>query len=114
MEKRNKGRIGKRLFVRFGTEKAERVGFTDDISSDGLFIKSNGVFPPGTILRIELTLPDQRIIRLVGRVMWSKQVPPSLIRYTKKSGIGIRITETNEEYKQFMESFRKDSTTKGG
>jgi len=102
MEKRSKNRIGKRLIVKFGTDKLDRLGFTEDVSPAGLFIKTNIVSPPGTQLRIELTLPDNRTIMVAGVVMWAKQVPASLVRFTKKNGMGLRLTQFGEDYNRFI------------
>ena len=101
MEKRSKDRIGKRLMVKFGAEKPDRLGFTEDISPTGLFIKTSVVFQPGTHLRIELTLPDNRTILVTAQVMWAKQVPHNLLRFTKKSGMGVRLIQAGDDYKQF-------------
>jgi uncharacterized protein (TIGR02266 family) len=102
MEKRSKNRIGKRLIVKFGTEKPDRLGFTEDVSPTGLFIKTSAVSQPGTLLRVELTLPDNRTIRVAGEVMWAKQVPHNLLRFTKKSGMGLRLTQAGDDYKRFL------------
>lgn len=103
MEKRSKDRIGKRLIVKFGTDKSDRLGFTEDISPTGLFIKTNIVSPPGTQLRIELTLPDDRTVLVAGVVMWAKQVPHSLVRFAKKNGMGVRLTQSGDDYKRFVD-----------
>ncbi len=102
MEKRNKNRIGKRLIVKFGLEKPDNLGFTEDISPTGLFIKTSTVFQPGTLLRVELSLPDDRTIRVAGQVMWAKRVPNSMLRFTKKSGMGLRLTQAGDDYKRFI------------
>lgn len=102
MEKRSKDRIGKRLLVKFGMEKPEKLGFTEDVSPTGLFIKTSAVFKPGTLLRIELTLPDNRALPMAGQVVWAKQVPQNLLRFSKKSGMGIRLTQACDDYKRFM------------
>ncbi|MBI3597016.1 MAG: PilZ domain-containing protein [Nitrospirae bacterium] len=102
MEKRGQNRSGKRLFVKFGKEKPDKLGFTEDVSPGGMFIKSNAVFPPGIQLQIELTLPDHRVLLMTGKVMWARQVPPSLLRYAKKSGMGIRLTQVNHDYQQYI------------
>jgi len=101
MDKRGKDRIIKRLFVKFGTEKPDKVGFTEDISPSGLFIKCSTVLPPGTQLRIELELSDHRMVLLTGEVVWAKKVPQNLIRMAKKSGMGIRLIQTGDDYQQF-------------
>ena len=102
MEKRNKNRIGKRLIVKFGTDKLDRLGFTEDVSPTGLFIKTNIVSPPGTQLRVEMTLSDNSTIQVAGVVMWAKQVPQSLVRFTKKNGMGLRSTQSGEDFKRFV------------
>jgi len=101
MDKRGKDRVVKRLFVRFGIEKPDKVGFTEDISSSGLFLKTSTVLEPGTPLRIEIELSDHRFVRLTGEVVWSKKVPQHLLRLAKKSGMGIRLMQTGDDYEQF-------------
>jgi hypothetical protein len=101
MEKRGKDRITKRLFVKFGMEKPDTVGFTEDISPSGLFIKCSTVLQPGTQLRIEMELSDHRIVMLTGEVVWAKKVPQNLLRLAKKSGMGIRLMQTGDDYKQY-------------
>ncbi len=91
-ESRNAKRNRKRLPLRFGVEEASRIGFTDDLSETGLFIKSAIVQNPNTILMIELTPPGGELVVLTGRVMWAKKIPPNLLRRLK-GGMGIRIIE---------------------
>ncbi len=107
MEKRDRKRNDKRLYVKFGEASPEKIGFTGDISLDGIFIKSNTVFNPGTTLKIELTLPDKKVLQIVGKVMWAKKVPPSLHRFTKKSGMGILLQEPPAEFCDFVALLNK-------
>ena len=104
MEKRSQNRSGKRLFVKFGKDKPDKLGFTEDVSTGGMFIKSNTVLQPGVYLQIELTLPDHRVLLMTGQVMWARQVPPSLLRFAKKSGMGIRLTQVNNDYQQYIDA----------
>jgi len=98
MEKRPATRVLKRLFVRFGKELPTYVGYTTDISATGLFIKSSTIFPPQTVLKIALTLPDDRVVLLSGEVMWSKRVPPQLARLVRKNGMGVRLRQPDATY----------------
>ncbi|MBI3621207.1 MAG: PilZ domain-containing protein [Nitrospirae bacterium] len=98
MEKRPAKRELKRLFVRFGMELPTYVGYTTDISATGLFIKSSTIFPPQTVLKIALTLPDERVVFLSGVVMWSKRVPPQLARLVRKNGMGVRLQQPAQNY----------------
>ena len=103
MEKRDKKRFLKRLQVRFGREKPERIGFTHDISSTGIFIKSNFAFTPGVEIQIELTLPDETIAHCCGVVVWAKQVPPALSRLVHKHGMGVHFLEIHGDYRALLE-----------
>jgi hypothetical protein len=102
MEKRQKKRVPKRLIVRFGKSRPDVLGFTEDLSIDGLFIKATAVFDPGTVLAIQLMLPDNRQIDLTGQVVWARRTPPSLARFVKKSGMGIRLLQIPPGYTQFL------------
>ena len=108
MEKRNNHRIPKRLFVKFGIEQTNAIGFTGDISRNGLFIKTNTVYPPDTQLLIQLVLPDDREIDMAGRVMWAKRVNPSMIRHVKKNGMGVQLDRVPEDYSRFLKSIDHD------
>ncbi|MBI3802352.1 MAG: PilZ domain-containing protein [Nitrospirae bacterium] len=103
MEKRQKQRTLKRLFVRFGNEKPEHIGFTHDLSATGIFLKTNTVFPPNTRLQIELTLPDETVLCCRGIVMWAKRIPPALNRMVQKHGMGVRLLEIPEAYKALID-----------
>jgi Tfp pilus assembly protein PilZ len=92
-EKRNLNRYKKRLSVRFGPDAASQLAFSEDVSDHGLFIKTGKVYPLGTILKIELTLPEDDCVFLEGIVRWSKKVPPQLIAKVPKAGLGVQITK---------------------
>jgi curved DNA-binding protein CbpA len=102
MEKRRLARISKRLSVRFGTSRLQHTGMTEDLSPEGLFIKSRVVFKPGTPLLIEVKLSQSKVVNLKGVVKWGKSVPPALIQFTKKAGFGVHLEEIPELYAQFM------------
>lgn len=103
MEKRGKKRILKRLSVRFGIQKPDRTAFTHDLSSTGLFLKTTTVFPPSTKLNIEITLPDEKVVRFRGIVMWAKRIPSAFNRVIQKHGMGVHLLEIPEEYKALIE-----------
>lgn len=89
-DKRDKKRHPKRFTLRFGAEEATRLGFTEDISREGLFIKTSQFLPSGSRIVVELSVNDQ-IVKIEGQVKWTKQVPPNMINIVKKSGFGIQI-----------------------
>lgn len=91
----------------FGQDKPSHLGFTVDISDTGIFLKSAKVYPPDTILTIELSTPDNHIVEFQGQVMWAKTVPPNLIHIVKKAGMGIRIKNFlrgKQEYHKLVEA----------
>lgn len=109
VEKRAIKRRSRRLNAVFGEAEPIYHGFTVDISEEGVFLKSNKVFPPKTVLNIELSLPDNSVAIFQGRVIWAKIVPPHLVHIVKKiAGMGIRIIKfiggEREYYKLVEES----------
>jgi PilZ domain len=82
----------KRMTMKFGVDQPSRVAFTDDISQQGICIRTAMVCPPGSRLKIELNLPDGTVAKLEGIVMWAKKVPANMIHLVKKCGMGVRIT----------------------
>ncbi|MFC1591724.1 PilZ domain-containing protein [Thermodesulfobacteriota bacterium] len=92
-EKRSFKRNRKRIKLRYGVEQPEYVGFTEDVSASGMFIKTAKIVLPGSTIKIEIQGPDTVPIILEGRVIWGKRVPPNLIKLIKKSGMGVIITK---------------------
>ena len=92
-EKRNLNRHKKRLSVRFGPDSPSQLAFSEDVSDHGIFIKTGKIYPLGTILKIEITLPDDDHVFVEGMVRWTKKVPPQLISKVQKAGLGIKITK---------------------
>ncbi len=90
-DKRNMKRLRKRLSVRFGMHQADRVAFTEDVSSHGLFIKTANVASPGSDLKVDLAIDETTVVSMQARVMWAKKVPATMLRLVKKSGMGVRI-----------------------
>ena len=84
-------RVTIKLQVNFGEQSLDNIGFTDDISANGIFIKTAIVFPSNTELGIELILPGDEVVRMKGVVNWSKGVAPNLVWATKDAGMGIKI-----------------------
>lgn len=89
-DKRDIKRIKKRLTVRFGTDEAARVAFSEDISRTGMFIKTANIYPPNTRIMLDLDISGNSV-RVEARVMWAKKVPQNLFHLVKKSGMGVRF-----------------------
>lgn len=95
-EKRVTRRAKRRVMVRFGEGEPNRTAFTKNLSETGLFLQSNHVFKPGTVLHVELRFPD-REFSLWARVVWAKKVPPQLA-HILECGMGICFIEPTPEW----------------
>jgi len=84
-------RVTIKLNVNFGVKDISNLGFTEDISASGIFLKTARVFPVGSDLKIEMKNGKGELIRLVGYVHWSKEVPPNLVWSVNNAGMGIQI-----------------------
>jgi len=104
-EKRIIRRLKKRLTIRFGVDDANRMAFSEDLSTTGMFIKTANVCPPNSRIRIEFTL-DDHLVQVDARVMWAKKVPQNLFHLVKKSGMGVRFLRFHageEHFLRFLE-----------
>jgi hypothetical protein len=90
-EKRDLIRLKKRLSLKFGFDAPTKVAFTEDLSHDGIFVKTVYPSPPGSRVHIELTMPDGNIVKMMGMSRWRKSAPPQMIHLVKKNGMGIKI-----------------------
>jgi len=109
-EKRDWARKRKRVRVRFGIEEPQKMAFSDDISADGIFIKTATPEPPGLLLQLEITLPDETLVLCKGRIYWAKKVPPNMLRLVGKGGMGVRIGDFSagkDAYQTFVESLQR-------
>jgi len=107
IERRKEERYRRRLQLRLSTENGSTMGFTDDISREGIFVRSASVQPVGTPIRMELTTPDNEKVVLGGTVQWEIKLSPILLRQGKKGGMGIKISNFvsgEESYRKILES----------
>ncbi|MDT8440305.1 MAG: PilZ domain-containing protein [Desulfuromonadales bacterium] len=88
-EKRFATRRGKRIKLLFGVDAPTRMAFTEDITREGLFIRTPLVIKTGTHVKVELHSPEGPI-KLVAQVRWGKKIPQQLL-HTLKGGMGLKI-----------------------
>ncbi len=88
---RHDKRIRSRLGVRFGQNDLANIGFTEDISATGIFLKSAKTFPVNAEIRVILTTDDDHEVRFFGVVKFSKQVAPNLVWADPNAGMGVEI-----------------------
>ena len=90
MEKRGRQRKKTRLSVRFGAERPEKLGFITDVSTGGVYISTNTVFPQGSVVHLQVQLPGGEKLLLQGRVMRARRVASSLVMMMS-GGMGVRL-----------------------
>jgi len=82
----------RRVEVRYRKEgRPEQIGFSGNISTTGMMLRTPRVHPPGTILTLELRFPRKTIV-LTGRVMWAREGPLVWLA-TGKIGMGIKFVD---------------------
>ncbi|MBA4371691.1 MAG: hypothetical protein C0402_02385 [Thermodesulfovibrio sp.] len=106
MSKRKHARFIRRLETEFSADGKDYRAISSDFSCDGLFIRTNHAFPPGTVLSIRVHLPDGETAVLKGRVRRAlKTTVVSL-----KNGMGVELLEKNLSYTNFMLGFTGECT----
>lgn len=99
MSKREHKRRTRRLETVFKTGSETYRGITSDISDIGMFIRTRYGLSPGSLIDIELYLPDGKTSRLKGEVRRSIKTPLA----TFKNGMGIKIIESDANFNKFIE-----------
>jgi len=98
-------RLKKRLSLKFGIDAPTKIAFTEDLSRDGIFVKTVYPSPPGSRVYIDLTMPDGNVVKMMGMSRWRKSAPPQMIHLVKKNGMGIKILKFisgEESYQLFI------------
>ena len=91
-----------RLPARFGVRGLDHKGFTTDLSENGIAIKTNQVFPPGSELLIRIDT-DDKILTARGMVRWARQVPPLMAAYAR-CGMGIEFTALSGGFDEYLQT----------
>jgi PilZ domain len=100
-QKRAFERKKRRYLVEFNLEGTACSGFTNDISPNGIFIRSNRLPDPGVALSVNLHLPEGKHVVLRGKVVRSYRVPAGLSQLIP-SGFAIQLSDSPEDYFQFL------------
>lgn len=97
-------RFTKRLEVTFSSGGLSYKGILSNLSANGLFIRTNRGFAPGTEVDIQLMMPGNKISLLKGIVRRTVKVPVT----TTKNGMGIELTVYDETYRNFVRTSLTD------
>lgn len=78
--------------MRYGTQgNSPQLGYSGNISNTGMMIRTPNVQAPGTILELELRLP-QGSIAVMGLVVWARTGPLTWLA-TGRIGMGVRFID---------------------
>lgn len=73
-----------------------------DISRGGIFIKTSSPFAPGTLLKFEIRIAEERtVLQGVGRVVW-KRDPADAIA-SRPAGMGVKFIKIDDASRQVIE-----------
>lgn len=93
--RQQEARLRRRLEVRYsdGTNPPG-MGYSGNVSPHGMMIRTPRVYPPGTLLDLELRFAGGTV-NLRGRVMWAREGPMVWIS-SGRIGMGIRFIDPPE------------------
>jgi hypothetical protein len=95
-ERREYSRIPVTTRVKFKDGDREEILFTDDLSEGGLFLKSANPPFKGTILDLEISVPNvDKLIILTGEVAWRLE----------GKGCGVKFLRITQAQKKMIKGF---------
>lgn len=98
-------RFEERCKIEFTANNSTYRGLSSNFSMNGLFIRTNYSFSPGTPLEIVIYLPNGLISKLKGRVRRTLKSPPGKVAESKEylqRGFGMEIMEQDTNYLHFI------------
>jgi hypothetical protein len=97
-------RFTKRLEATFSSGGLSYKGILSNLSANGLFIRTNRGFAPGTTVDIQLMMPGDKISSLKGIVRRTVKTPLAPV----KNGMGIELISRDETYVTFVTTSLQD------
>ena len=102
-ERRVAPRIAIEAEVGFQSESNFFMGFSEDVSTGGLFIATYDTRPIGDVLNLNFTLPDGHLISVDGVVRWVREYNETTPE--TPPGMGIQFERLAPEDKETIEMF---------
>jgi hypothetical protein len=100
-------RFTKRLEVTFSSGGTSFKGILSNISQNGVFIRTNRGFAPGTTVDIQVVMPDNSISHLAGIVRRTVKTPLTAM----KNGMGVELTKKDLLFTNFMKAYSRERTS---
>lgn len=101
MRKRASHRFTKRLEVTFSSGGSKYRGISSDVSASGIFIRTQHGLTPGSVIDIEIYLPEGKIAHVKGVVKRTVKAPLTMV----KNGMGVEFTEKDSSFLEFLGNF---------
>jgi hypothetical protein len=89
--------------VRYSPDGIMLTGWSGNISATGVMVRAVRVFPPGTVLHLEIELGPSRFLKLRGVVRWACEGTVQLLP-TGRIGMGIRFIDPPADLMKLVES----------
>lgn len=105
--KPTRNRAKRRIMVRYGLSTADKTAFTKNLSETGLFLQTNQVFKPGTMIQVQIQF-RQETFSLWARVVWAKVVPPQLA-HVLECGMGVCFVNPTPDWDAFFQKWKKNA-----
>jgi PilZ domain len=94
-------RAHRRVEVRYGPQGPQHIGYSGNVSRTGIMIRAIRVFPPGTVLSLELKFPDS-IFKVCGEVVWAREGSVQLLS-TGRVGMGVTFREAPPDLLEYLD-----------
>ena len=77
-----------------------------DVSRGGMFIKTPSPFPPGTLLKFEVKIAeDKKVMQGVGRVVWKRESTDA--SSDNPSGMGVKFIKIDDDSTKVIDTLVK-------
>ncbi len=106
--KQESARLRKRVEVRFGVGDPQFVGFTGNLSTAGMMLRTTRVYPPGTVLTLELAYAEKRF-RLDAAVIWARSGSVQWL-HSGRIGMGLLFVNPPSGLLEALRSQRPNAT----
>lgn len=103
-EQRKHTRIDSSMSVDYSTYSPYHIRRITNISKGGVFIRTQEIFPVGTVMDISFRLPEEeQQIQSKVRVIWTYRQPSTVSM--NSSGMGVQFIEINDDDMRRIQAF---------
>jgi uncharacterized protein (TIGR02266 family) len=99
---RSDERVTKTIALKFQNRQSFVNAYSANISSSGLFIKTDSPLPVGEPLSLQIEIPDvAEALKFRCEVVWTREKAED----NKPAGMGVKFCETSEKDSQILKQF---------